>query len=116
MKKHLLFGLLACVVLLLSACAGQRNETAVTVLIEDGEHYTVDMALVSLEPGNYASFYIRTDPDYAVTAADYDGNYTLTRTRSISISGLSDVIVAFMLVYFMLALSMCAISDTFRSE
>ena len=84
MKKYLLFVILACAVLLLSACAGQRNETAVSVLIEDGEHYTVDVALVSLEPGDYASFYIKTDPDYAVTAADYDGNYTLTRTRGMT--------------------------------
>lgn len=91
MKKYLLFALLACALLLLSACAGPRNETAVNVLIEDGDHYTVDEALVSLEPGDYASFYIKTDPDYAVVSTDYRGKYSLTRTRGMTKLILEDV-------------------------
>ena len=91
MKRILCLLLSVITVLLLSSCAAQRTDTLVSVLIEDGENYRVDEALVSLKPGDYACFYVKTDPDYAVVATDYRGKYSLTRTRGMTKLILEDV-------------------------
>ena len=90
-KKTILLLLLLAAGLLLSACGPDQNHSAVTVLVEDGANFTVDTALVSVEPGEDVSFIIRTAQDYAVTATDYKGTYTLTRTRSLTKLVLEDV-------------------------
>ena len=91
MKRILCLFLAVLTVFLLSSCAVQRNDTKVSVLIEDGENYRVEEALISLEPGDYAAFYVKTDPDYAVVATDYRGRYSLTRTRGMTKLVLEDV-------------------------
>ena len=91
MKKALCLALVILTVFLLSSCAGARKDTAVQVLIEDGANYRVDEALLTLEPGENASFYVKTDPDYAVISADYGGNYSLIRTRGMTKLVLEDV-------------------------
>ena len=91
MKKTALLTLLA-LVCLLSACSFQKEQTeALTVLVEAGEHYSLEVGVLSVEPGGSASFYIKTEPDYAVTAADYPGPYSLTETRGLTKLVLSDV-------------------------
>ncbi len=90
-KTYLLAGLLvlAC---LLSACAFQKAESnTLTALVESGEHYRLEVGLVSVPPGGSAAFYIETDPGYAVTAADYRGAYSLTRTRGLTKLVLEDL-------------------------
>ena len=89
MKRGLLLLLLAGI-LLLCACS-HVSTTEITVLVEDGENYTVDVPLVTLEPGGNAYFYIKTEQDYAVTATDYRGAYTLTETRGMTKLELTDV-------------------------
>ena len=91
MKKRILLLVLALFAILLSACAAEKNKTALSVLVEDGAHFSVDEAQVFVEPGKNAYFYIKTDPDYAVTAADYRRDYSLTRARGMTKLELTEV-------------------------
>ncbi len=64
---------------LLLACAGERvSTTALTVTVLDGEHYSVEVGSVSVEPGETASFLIQTDPGFSVAGADYRGDCRVT--------------------------------------
>ena len=84
MRKYIFLFLTLLAVLLLPACAAKDADTVITVLVEDGAHYEVDVAMVTLEPGGNAAFYIKTDRDYAVTAANYRGEYNIRRTRGMT--------------------------------
>ena len=92
-KRILLVLALLVTALVLSGCAAARGDSsgALTVLVEEGEHYSLEVHSVTVEPGGSASFYIETEQDYAVTATDYRGDYTLTETRGLTKLVLSDV-------------------------
>ena len=93
MRKSLLVLAVLVTALALSGCSFSRTESpdAVTVFVEAGEHYTMEVDSVTVEPGGSASFYIETEQDYAVTAADYRGEYSLTETRGLTKLVLDDV-------------------------
>ena len=75
MKKAVLFLALLFSALLFSGCAlwGKADEPGLRVLVEAGEHYALEVGYVSVEPGEKASFLIRTDRDWSVTETDYRG-------------------------------------------
>lgn len=93
MKKTAVFLALVFTALLLSGCALlNRSPTAgVTVMVEAGEHYDLEVSFATVEPGESASFLIRTERDYSVTAADYRGEYSLTQTGGLTKLVLLDV-------------------------
>lgn len=78
MKRRLWMLLIA--VLLLTGCSSLRKSvyTAVTVVLEAGEHFTAEQETIAVEPGESVLFQIKTDPNYMVTGTDYGGAYTLT--------------------------------------
>ena len=84
MKKCIVLLTLLFAVCLLAACGQEGSDTAVTVVVEAGEHYSLEVGAVTLEPGEDAVFYIRTEENYMVTAADYRGEYSLTETRGLT--------------------------------
>lgn len=93
MKKCIQAILLLTMALLLSGCAFTKQAPAntLTVLVEEGEHYQMEVSLVTVQPGDSAGFYIETEQDYAVTATDYRGEYSLTETRGLYKLVLHDV-------------------------
>lgn len=93
MKKAVLFLALLFSVLLFSGCAlwGKADEPGLRVLVEAGEHYALEVGYVSVEPGEKASFLIRTDRDWSVTETDYRGEYRLTQTGGLTKLELLDV-------------------------
>ena len=93
MKKTALLLTLTFLVCLLCGCALQKaREETLTVLVESGEHYSLEVSLVDVRPGESAAFYIQTEPGYAVTAADYRGDYSLTQTRGLTKLVLENVV------------------------
>ena len=93
MKKAVLFLALLFSALLLSGCAfwGRADEPGLRVLVEVGEHYAIEVGYVSVEPGETASFLIRTDRDWLVTETDYRGEYRLKQTGGLTKLELLDV-------------------------
>ena len=93
MKKAVLFLALLFSALLLSGCAlfGKTDDSGLRVLVEAGEHYTIEVGYVSVEPGETASFLIKTDRDWSVTETDYRGEYRLTLTGGLTKLELLDV-------------------------
>ena len=82
MKEAVLFPVLLLAALLLSGCTlfHRADEPSLRVLVEAGEHYALEVGYVSVEPGETASFLIKTDRDWSVTETDYRGEYRLTKT------------------------------------
>ena len=82
MKEAVLFPVLLLAALLLSGCTlfHRADEPGLRVLVEAGEHYALEVGYVSVEPGETASFLIKTDRDWSVTETDYRGEYRLTKT------------------------------------
>ena len=77
--------------LLLACDSAGTSDTAIYALVVEGDHYSMEVGQVSLEPGKDASFYIDTEEGYTVTSTDYRGEYTLTQTRGLTKLELKDV-------------------------
>jgi len=84
-KRLISFLLLCALCLPLCACGTQSTVSSeITAFIEEGEHFSVEVAAVSVQPGGDAAFYIQTEEGYNVTAADYSGEYELYETRGLT--------------------------------
>ena len=79
MKRRILFAALLIAAILSLACARDRaSDTAITVTLPDGEHYSVEVGSVTAEPGENVTLYIQTESGYSVTATDSRGEYSLS--------------------------------------
>ncbi len=77
---------------LLFACKKERaSTTAVTATVMDGEHYTVEVGSVSVEPGENAAFLVQTDPGFMVASTDYRGESRVTQEHGLNKVELMDV-------------------------
>ena len=85
MKAALKLCLMLCAAFLLFACAGKKDSpTALSALVLDGEHYSVEVGSVSVEPGETASFLVQTDPGYMVVSTDYRGEYRTAQEHGVT--------------------------------
>ena len=74
-----------CAAFLLFACARKNDSsTAVSAIVLDGEHYSVEVGSVSVEPGETASFLVQTDPGFMVVSTDYRGEYRTTQEHGVT--------------------------------
>ena len=90
-KAAPILALLALVCLLSGCLFREESAPTVTALVESGEHYSLEVSQVTVEVGGSAAFYIKTDPGYRVTAADYRGSYQLYETRGLTKLVLEDL-------------------------
>lgn len=85
-------GMLLLAAFLLLACTPQNDTAmALSATILDGEHYTVEVGSVSVEPGETAAFLVQTDPGFLVASTDYRGDYRITQAHGLNKVELTNV-------------------------
>ncbi|MBR1686375.1 MAG: leucine-rich repeat protein [Clostridia bacterium] len=74
-----LVSLLLCLCFVLPSCA---EFDRVQVTLYTGDHFVADTSIQWVLPGEDVSFSLQVDSGYAVTGADYDGPYRITRSSA----------------------------------